>query len=59
MCHSYLERKYDKVLTFKISHFPNFEIRASLLLAPPTNKRRTDKFQNLNNHRRRLLVEIR
>ena len=59
MCHSYFERKYDKVLTFKIFHFPNFEISASLLLAPRTNKRRTEKFKNLNNHRRRLLEEIR
>ena len=38
---SYFERKYDKVLTFNIVHFPNFEITASLLLAPPSNKRRT------------------
>ena len=34
MFHSYFERKYDKVLTFNITHFPNFEISASLLLAP-------------------------
>ena len=41
MFYSYFDRKYDKVLTFKIAHFPNFEISASLLLAPPTNKHRT------------------
>ena len=34
MFHSYFERKYDKVLTFNIIHFPNFKISASLLLAP-------------------------
>ena len=34
MLHSFFERKYDKVLTFNIVHFTNFEIRASLLLAP-------------------------
>ena len=33
--------KYDKVLTFDIVHFPNFEISASFLLAPPSNKRLT------------------
>ena len=38
MFHSYFERKYDKVLTFNIVYFPNFEISASLLLAPPSNK---------------------
>ena len=32
MFHSYFERKYDKVLTFNIVHFPNFEISTSLLL---------------------------
>ena len=30
MFDSYFERKYDKVLTFNIAHFPNFEISASL-----------------------------
>ena len=45
--HSYFERKYDKVLTFNIAHFPNFEISASLLLAPPSNRCRTLQFQNL------------
>ena len=25
MFHSYFERKYEKVLTFAIAHFPNFE----------------------------------
>ena len=33
MFRSYFERKYDKVLTFNIAHFPYFEISASLLLA--------------------------
>ena len=41
MFHSYFERKYDKVFTLNIVHFPNFEISAPLLLAPPSNKRRT------------------
>ena len=41
MFYSYFERKNDKALTFNIVHFPNFEIRASFLLAPPSNKRRT------------------
>ena len=45
--HSYFERKYDKVLTFNIAYFPNFEISASLLLAPPSNRCRTLQFQNL------------
>ena len=40
MFHYYFERKYDKVLTFNIVHFPNFEISASLLLMLPSNKRR-------------------
>ena len=35
------ERKYDKVLTFDIVHFPYFEKSDSLLLAPSSNKRRT------------------
>ena len=43
----YFERKSDKVLTFNIAHFPNFEISAPLYLAPPYNKRRTSQFQNL------------
>ena len=47
MYHSYFERKDDKVLTFDIVHFPNFEINASLLLPPFSNKRRTSQFQNL------------
>ena len=38
---SYFERKYDKVLTCNIVHFPNFEISTSFLLASPSNKRRT------------------
>ena len=28
--HSYFERKNDKILTFNIVNFPNFEISASL-----------------------------
>ena len=47
MFHSYFERKYDKVLTFNIVHFPNLELSASLSLAPPSNKHRTYQFQNL------------
>ena len=47
MFHSYFERIYDKVLAFNIVHFPNFEISASLLLALPSNKRRTCQFKNL------------
>ena len=34
MFHSYFERKYEKVLTFNIVHFPNFEIITSQLLPP-------------------------
>ena len=34
MFHSYFERKNDKVLTFNIAHFRNFEISVSLKLAP-------------------------
>ena len=41
MFYSYFERKNDKVLTFNIVRFPNFEVSASLLLAPPSDKRRT------------------
>ena len=41
MFYSYFERKYDKILTLNIVHFPNFEISTSLLLAPHSNKRRT------------------
>ena len=40
MFHSYFERKYDKVLTFNIVHFPSFEMSPPLL-APPSKKRRT------------------
>ena len=47
MFHSYFERKNDKILTFNIVHFPNFEINASLSLAPPSNERLTSQFQNL------------
>ena len=39
MFHSYFERKSDKVLTFNIVHFPNYEISVSPKLAPPSNKR--------------------
>ena len=51
MFHSYFERK--KVLTFNIFDFPNFEISASLLLAPQLT---VSKF---NKHRWRLIEEIR
>ena len=47
MFHSYFDRKYDTILTFNIVHFPNFEMSIFLLLAPPSNKRRTSQFQNL------------
>ena len=47
MFHSYFERKTDKILTFNIVHFPNFEIRASFELAPLSKKRHTSQFQNL------------
>ena len=47
MLHSHFERKNYNVLIFNIAHFPNFEISASLYIAPPSNKRRTSKFQNL------------
>ena len=52
MIHSYFERKYDEVLTFNIVHFPDFEISASLLLAPNVT---VSKF---NKRRGRLLEEI-
>ena len=45
MFHYHFERKNDKVLTFNIAHFPNFKISASLLLAPPSTKRRNSQFQ--------------
>ena len=51
--HLYFDRKYDKVLTFNIVHFPNFEISASLLLAPHPTVSKFDK------RRCRLLAEIR
>ena len=38
---SYFERKDNMVLKFNIVHSFNFEISASLKLAPPPNKRRT------------------
>ena len=34
MFYSYFGRKYENVLTFKIVHFPNFEISAYLLFPP-------------------------
>ena len=34
MIHSYFERKNDKVVTLNTVHFPNFELRTSLELAP-------------------------
>ena len=34
MLHSYFERKNNKILTFNIVHLPNFEMSASLELAP-------------------------
>ena len=46
MFHFYFERKNDKGLLFDIVYFPNFEISASLQLAPPSNKHRTSQFQN-------------
>ena len=39
MFHSYFERKYEKVLTFDIVHFPNFEISASLLFTTANVKK--------------------
>ena len=48
MFHSYFERKNDKVLTFNITHFLNFEMSASHLIVSKFNKRRG-----------RLLEEIR
>ena len=47
MFYSYFERKYDKVLTFNMLHFPNFDISASLLLAPLSNNRHTQQFKDL------------
>ena len=41
MLHGYFERKNDKVLSFNIDHFHNFEISASLYLAPASRKRHT------------------
>ena len=53
MFHYYFERKYVKVLTFNIAHFPNFEISASLLLALHLTVSKFNKRQG------RLLEEIR
>ena len=47
--HSYFERKNDKVLTFHVIPFPNFERSASFLLAP-TNER--EEMQCLSFHKR-------
>ena len=41
-----LKEKINKGLSFNIVYFPNFEISASLQLAPPSNKHRTSQFQN-------------
>ena len=67
MFHSYFKRKYDKVLTFNIVHFPNFEKSASLLLAPHLtvskfNKRREalirgNKVVTFNSHPATFLKE--
>ena len=46
MFHSYFEKKNNKIFTFNIVYFPNFEISASLQ-APLSNKCRTSQFQNL------------
>ena len=51
MLHSFFERKYYKVFTLNIVHFPNFEISASLLLAPHLT---VSKF---NKRRGRLLYD--
>ena len=53
MLHSYFDRKYDKVLTFTIVHFPNLEISAFLLLA---SYLAVSKFNKRRGH---LLDEIR
>ena len=45
--YSHFERKYYKVLTFNIVHFPNFEMSTSLLLSLPSNKHHTEQFKNL------------
>ena len=37
MFHCYFERKNDKVSTFNIVHFPNFEINASLRISVGSN----------------------
>ena len=47
MFHFYFERKNDKVLTFNIVHFPNFEISASFWLALPSNECWNSQFENL------------
>ena len=47
MFHFYFERKNDKVLTFSIVHFPNFEISASFWLALPSNECWNSQFENL------------
>ena len=41
MFYFYFERKNDKVLTFNIVNFPDFEI------STPSNKHHTGQFQNL------------
>ena len=53
MFYSYFERKNYKALAFNIVHFANFEISASLYLAPHI------AVSEFNKRRRRLLEEIR
>ena len=53
MFHCYFERKNEQVLIFNIVHFSNFEISASLQLAPHLT---VSKFIK---RRGRLLEEIR
>ena len=51
--YSLFQRKNDKVLTHHIAHCPNFEISASLKLAPHFT------ISKFNKRRGRLLEEIR
>ena len=57
MFHSYFERKHDKVLTFNIVHFPNFEINASLFLPPPSNKRRGHLLEEMRYSQNSLMLQ--
>ena len=45
--HFYFESENDKVSTFNIFHFSNFEISASLQLEQSSNNCCTSQFQNL------------